>query len=202
MEIKPVPASPGNYTKGRPNGQVSQIIVHISQGSLASMASWFRNKEANVSAHYGIGQQGEIERYVEEEDTAWHAGVWSVNVSSIGIEHEGKQEKGKPAWQPTNAQYWASVRLSAALCMRYRITPSRATIRPHSEINPGKPLCPGSGFPLDKYIQDVAGEIRKFQEEQALYIPIRLFDPKTNEPVGTGTLIRGTDKVYIKELKG
>lgn len=33
-----------------------------------------------------------------------------------------------------------------------------------------------------------------------LHHPVRLFDPAGNEPVGEGTLIRGTDKVYIKRL--
>jgi hypothetical protein len=32
------------------------------------------------------------------------------------------------------------------------------------------------------------------------HIAVRLFDPNTNEQLGEGTLIRGTDKVYIKKL--
>lgn len=33
------------------------------------------------------------------------------------------------------------------------------------------------------------------------YIPVRLFDKNTNKQIGEGTLIEGTDKVYIKSLK-
>ena len=39
------------------------------------------------------------------------------------------------------------------------------------------------------------------KQRNSNYIPIRLFDKDSNEQVGEGTLIRGTDKVYIKRLE-
>ncbi len=41
---------------------------------MAATDSWFGSTVSQVSAHYGIGINGEIHQYVQEADTAWHAG--------------------------------------------------------------------------------------------------------------------------------
>jgi N-acetylmuramoyl-L-alanine amidase len=200
MEIKNVPASPSNYSLGRPNGKVGGIVIHVMDGTLEGTGAWFQNPQAEASAHYGVGLT-EVHRFVEEENTAWHAGKWSANVNTIGIEHEGKQEKGKPRWTPTNEQYWLSVNLAANICRRHRLEPSVKTILPHSAFNPLRQNCPGEGFPLFKYIEDVKEALAKLKTTESFYIPLRLFDPKTNTQIGEITLIRGTDKAYLKEMK-
>jgi N-acetylmuramoyl-L-alanine amidase len=200
MQIKKVPASPQNYTKGRPGGKVKGIVIHVMDGTLNGTGTWFANPESSVSAHYGVGLT-EIHQFVDEGDTAWHVGKWSANVNTIGIEHEGKQEKGRPKWQPTNEQYWLSVHLASDICRRHGLEPSPKTILPHSAFNPLRENCPGNGFPLMKYIEDVKQTINKARQTEELYIPLRIFDPKTNQQIGEATLIRGTDKAYLKALK-
>jgi N-acetylmuramoyl-L-alanine amidase len=204
MDIKNVPASNHNYSKGRPGGKIKGIVVHVMDGTLEGTGTWFANPKSSVSSHYGVGNDGEVHRYVDETDTAWHAFKWSANVNTIGIEHEGYQEKevGKPKWKPTHSQYWASVNLTADICRRNNLEPSAKTILPHSAFNPLRENCPGSGFPLLQYIEDVKKRLLEFKQTEELYIPIRLFDPETNEQIGIGTLIRGSDKLYIKSLKG
>jgi N-acetyl-anhydromuramyl-L-alanine amidase AmpD len=72
-----------NYVfKGSPNWSsrgtcgVEAIVVHVTgPGSMAGMASWFNNPSSQVSAHFGIGKQGEVHQYVELGDAAWHAGI-------------------------------------------------------------------------------------------------------------------------------
>jgi N-acetylmuramoyl-L-alanine amidase len=51
------------------------IVIHVMAGSLAGTDSWFASAESQVSAHYGIGKNGEVHQYVEEENTAFHAGT-------------------------------------------------------------------------------------------------------------------------------
>lgn len=63
------------------------IVLHVMQGTLAGTDSWFRNGQAQVSAHFGVGKSGEVIQWVDTGDTAWHAA--EANESSIGIEHEG-----------------------------------------------------------------------------------------------------------------
>lgn len=105
MNVQWIGAARENFRKGRPAGFVPQaIVVHIIVGSLGSADSHFNDPQATVSAHYGVGKDGRIHQYVEEADTAYHAGIvvrpsWSLikpgvnpNFYTIGIEHEGQPE--------------------------------------------------------------------------------------------------------------
>ncbi len=77
------------------------IVVHISDGSLPSMTSWFSTPVSQASAHYAVGKDGSILQYVEEDKKAWHSGRvnnptfklykkgLNPNLYTIGIENEG-----------------------------------------------------------------------------------------------------------------
>jgi hypothetical protein len=92
-----------NHREGR-NGHVPDLVViHVTEGDAHSVRSWFNNPVAEVSAHYMVCKDGAIDRFVAEDDTAWHAGRVdhptadlvlarpgvNPNAYSIGIEHEG-----------------------------------------------------------------------------------------------------------------
>lgn len=64
------------------------VIVHIMEGTLEGTDSWFRNPKSKVSAHFGVGKNGETYQWVATGDHAWHA--VEANDHSIGIECEGK----------------------------------------------------------------------------------------------------------------
>lgn len=113
------------------------------QGSLEGCDDWFWNPSSRVSAHYGIGKQGEIHQYVKEENVAFHAGSLGWNIRAIGVEFEG---------------FYPGVltqeQISSFICI-FRNRPFE--LLRHSDINPLKPNCPGPMFPL--------GEIKeKFSE--------------------------------------
>lgn len=141
---------PGNHTKGR-SRPIDMIVVHVMEGTMAGTLAWFRNPEAEASAHYGISRSGEIVQYVRDADTAWHAGRVdrptapqvierpgvNPNSYSIGIENEGTGKE-----PPTEAQVRANVELIRWLCSRYAIPISRRHIVGHREIYAGK-ACPG-----------------------------------------------------------
>lgn len=194
MNIRQVPAHPQNWTNPSTPRIVDRIVIHVMDGTLAGTDAWFANPASQVSAHYGIGANGEIHQYVPESGIAWHAGRWDVNERSIGIEHEGRQEANAPDWIPTPAQFAASVALAADICERHNIEPSEGTILRHSAINPSHARCPGSGWPMNRFVAEVAARLRPQN------VPVRLFDPVSNEQVGVGTFISGTDKVYVKSL--
>ena len=72
MNIIPV-LSP-NFTQGRRTYRPEAIVIHVMDGTLKGTDGWFSSPLSQVSAHYGIGRNGEVHQYVEEIDTAWHAG--------------------------------------------------------------------------------------------------------------------------------
>ena len=53
MNVIRKPCSPKNFMPGRPGGlRPAAIVIHISEGTLASADAWFNNDAALVSAHY------------------------------------------------------------------------------------------------------------------------------------------------------
>jgi N-acetylmuramoyl-L-alanine amidase len=130
------------------------IVIHISEGTLASVDAWFGNPKAWVSAHYCVSRTGEIHQYVKEEDTAFHAGnflraTWRLrkqnvnpNAYTIGIEHEGHASDERP-WPDT--QYEASAELIAGIAQRWGIPIDEDHLVLHREIR-GDKTCPGPNF--------------------------------------------------------
>lgn len=80
------PAPECNYSS-REGHEVSGVVIHYTAGSYAGCISWFKNCDAQVSAHYVIrSADGQITQMVKESDKAWHART--ANPYTIGIEHE------------------------------------------------------------------------------------------------------------------
>jgi len=121
---------------------ITYIVVHVMDGHIDSAINWFKDPMSNVSAHYLISQEGEIVQMVREKDIAWHAGNWTYNQQSIGIEHEDQGSWNTPNWVPEKL-YQASAALVRNLCEKYGIPKDRMHIIGHNEV-PGvvKP-CPG-----------------------------------------------------------
>ena len=77
-----------SYTSGRSH-EIDYIVVHYTggAGNAYQNAVYFSNGGNGASsAHYFIDGYGVIYKSVWESDTAWHAGNWSMNCRSIGIE--------------------------------------------------------------------------------------------------------------------
>jgi len=147
-----------NFWSGRKGYKPEAIVIHIMDGTLVGTDAWFANSESQVSAHFGIGKNGEVHQYVKEEDTAWHAGRidnpnWKFikpnnvnpNLYTIGIEHEGRSDD---VW--TGAMKQASAELIREVCERWDIPIDRAHIIGHYQIFSKKPNCPAK----DKKIID------------------------------------------------
>lgn len=91
-EIQSYPCKSSNHTKGRGGNSIKYIIVHYTSGKNtaagAALANckYFGRVSAGASAHYFIDSGYTIWQSVSDGNTAWHAGNWSMNQKSIGIE--------------------------------------------------------------------------------------------------------------------
>ncbi|HEX6288032.1 MAG TPA: N-acetylmuramoyl-L-alanine amidase, partial [Herpetosiphonaceae bacterium] len=147
------PAHSGNYTVANRESDypINYVIIHTTQGSYAGAISWFQNDASNVSAHYVIrSSDGQITQMVREKDIAWHAGNWTYNTQSIGIEHEGWVND--PSWY-TDAMYRASAALTRNVCLKYGIPMDRAHIIAHSEVPGATHTDPGPNWNWNYYMQ-------------------------------------------------
>ncbi len=95
--------------------EVSAVVIHYTEGSYAGAISWFKNCDAQVSAHYVIRSvDGQVTQMVLEKDKAWHART--ANGYTIGIEHEAYGN----VWEYfTEEMYQSSANLVRSICSRY-----------------------------------------------------------------------------------
>lgn len=132
--------TPYNFSNGRYGVRVDKVVLHTIVGTLDSAENRFHSAgvpaSRAASCHYGVGLSGQIRRWVAEGDTAWQAGNWDTNVSSIGIEHEdnGNYNDGVR----TDALYNASIALVTDICRRYGLSADRVHV--HNEFR--STACP------------------------------------------------------------
>jgi hypothetical protein len=87
---------------------------------------------------------------VREKDIAYHAGNWTYNTQSCGIEHEGFVSD--PSWY-TDAMYRASAALTRNVCLKYGIPMDRTHIIGHVEIPGTTHTDPGPNWNWTFYMQ-------------------------------------------------
>jgi len=146
-----VAANSGNFTNdNRTAADIDVVVIHTVQGSYAGAISWFQDSAANVSAHYVVRRSdGAITQTVHHADIAWHAGNWSYNQRSIGIEHEGFVADAN---NYTPAMLQASADLTRWLCDNLGIPKDRSHIIGHVEVPGATHTDPGQFFPWDTYM--------------------------------------------------
>lgn len=81
-----------NFTPGRSGRKISGITIHWwgdprQNPKVEGVVNWLCNPRAKVSAHYvATGTNRTVYCLVNCKDTAWHAGNWGANLTTIGIE--------------------------------------------------------------------------------------------------------------------
>lgn len=144
-----------NFVVGRGGQRPRGIVLHTTVGSWDATRSWFADPGAGVSAHYLVGLDGRVAQFVDEEDTARHAGRVKdptvglaaegggsdgVNPITVGIEFE---DGGEPFDARRGAaQYEIGARLIAEIAGRWRIPLDREHVIGHREVF-AKKGCPG-----------------------------------------------------------
>jgi N-acetylmuramoyl-L-alanine amidase len=132
---------------------VTMVVLHYTEMERQAALERLTDSEAKVSAHYFIGEDGEVVRLVSEDRRAWHAGAsyWrghkDVNSTSIGIEldHPG-HALGYREFADT--QIDALVPLLHDIVRRHDIP--RANVVGHSDVAPARKTDPGELFPWDR----------------------------------------------------
>ena len=129
-----------HFTPGRA-GTINKIVLHHNAGNLTIRGCYNVWQDREASAHYQVQSDGRIGQLVWDKDTAWHAGDFNANATSIGIEHADCQTR---PWKISNACLENGAHLVAALCKYYKL--GRPTwmknVFPHSHFSATE--CPAS----------------------------------------------------------
>lgn len=129
---------------------ITMLVLHYTGMKTAQEAiDRLCDREAKVSAHYVVDEDGSTYQLVPEEDRAWHAGKshWRgherINDWSIGIEivNPGHEFGYRPF---PDAQMHAVKDLSLAIIKRHHI--AARNVIAHSDIAPDRKEDPGELF--------------------------------------------------------
>jgi hypothetical protein len=144
----PFPCVNGSFGSGAMMG----VVMHTMAGNLPGTTQLFNDPARQVSAHFGIAQDGEIWQYgpIGKQWEAWHA--VSANKAWYGIEHA---DDGNPENPLTQAQVAASAQL-VELLSRFAGFPLQVTndvsVKGYATHqtggaawNPDSHTCPGPG---------------------------------------------------------
>ena len=201
MDIKWIGCASGNFQKGRPTGfRPEAIVIHLIDGSFAAGDGTFLDPNSHVSAHYAVSKAGVIHQYVDEHDTAFHAGVivnpdWPLlkknaakafinpNYYTIGIEHEGHVGDVWP-----QEQLQASATLVGQIAARWDIPLDPLHVIRHHQIRASK-TCPGNFMAGTQQLLDLVPKglplvipainpVRTLKDTN-----LRVGQPSTNAPI-------------------
>ena len=112
------PAYWGNYTGGRSGKTIRAITIHHMAGRMTAQrcGELFQVPGREGSSHYGIGYDGQIACYVDENDTAWANSNWDSNCESVTVECSNSDTGGD--WPVSDATQESLVRLLADIAIR------------------------------------------------------------------------------------
>ena len=170
----------GQHWDGRGGFMPVAIVEQMMQGTLEATWRYFDGKAEGtgpsyaVSAHYGVGQDGRVWQFVEDENTAWSNGIlqnpdptigWlkevadenlNCNLVTLSIQYEGFS--GQPL---TEAQYEAAVALHRQLIKRWEIEVDNEHILGHNRLDSVERFQnPGPAFPWLRLLRDLMGNIQ------------------------------------------
>jgi N-acetyl-anhydromuramyl-L-alanine amidase AmpD len=131
------PAAPANYG-ARGSATIDTIVIHTTQAGpnetavrAADIMALFADPAQQISAHFVVGQDGQIWQCVPLDRAAWHAGHAGANRRSVGIECEGDCRDSE-MWTP---ELLASLgALLRWLCAEHQVPADRRHLIGHVEV--------------------------------------------------------------------
>lgn len=145
----------------RDNNPIKYICIHISGDTFSSLDNTFLNPNSGVSAHYGIGEDGEIHQYVSDNFGAWANGgvknpTAQVVKDNIGVNQNkislSVECSGIDLAKAPETQLNALVGLIRSLATKWVIPLDRYCIIGHREITTNRPICPS---PDNKILDEI-----------------------------------------------
>lgn len=114
-----MPAHSNNYSKGRNGYKICKITPHHMAGKLTAKrcGELFQDPNRQASANYGIGYNGEIYCYVDEDNRAYTSSNRANDCQAITIEVANSQNGGN--WPISDASWNSLVNLCVDICRRY-----------------------------------------------------------------------------------
>lgn len=162
----------------------------------AQCANIFKNPARQASANYGIGYNGEIACYVDEENRAWTSSNRANDCQAITIEVSNSSTGGD--WPISDASWNALVKLCVDICRRHNFrldydgTPNGSLTRHNMFANTN---CPGP------YLESKLPELARVVNAKLDGEPIP--DPQpTPTPVDSYTVKITADVLNIRKGPG
>ena len=206
------PAYTGNYSGPEARTNITEVTVHHMAGVLSAeqCGAIFQRPGRNGSSHYGIGLNGEIAWYVDENCVAWTNSNWPSNQRAVTIETSNCEIGGD--WKVSDASLNSLIKLVADIAKRNGL----------GTLVPGKNLtwhsmyastsCPGDY--LRSKMQYIADEANKINNPAPTPTPTPTPTPSGDIKVGdkvtlknwvdyNGTpLMKTRDFYYVSEING
>lgn len=112
------PANENNFTYGRSGYSLRKITIHHMAGvmSAESCGNLWQNPSRQTSSNYGIGVDGEIMCYVDEDNTSWCDSNWESNCTSVTIENSNDSTGGE--WHVGDETLNSLIKLCADISIR------------------------------------------------------------------------------------
>ena len=161
-----------NYTKLSPNcssrngAKICKITPHHMAGNLTieQCANAFASSSRQASANYGIGTDGRIGCYVDEDNRSWASANYNNDRQAITIEVANDEIGGN--WHVSDKALESLINLCVDICKRYNFTltydgtPNGSLTRHNMFVNT---TCPGpylqSKFPY--IVEEVNKRLRQ-----------------------------------------
>lgn len=179
-----------HFNVGREGYKINKILLHHNAANLTIRGCYDVWQTRQASAHYQVDANGRIGQLVRDANTAWHAGTWNANLTSIGIEHANNRLA--PAWTISEATLENGAHLVAALCVAYGLgRPAwRKNVFPHQDFQ--ATACPGA----------IAGTQRNAYMARAGYWYDRMTGekPSPSKPVDKPVVSKPAAKPSITKL--
>lgn len=114
-----IPAHSNNYSKGRNGYKICKFTPHHMAGKLTAerCGELFQNPNRYASSNYGIGNDGTIICYVDENDRAYTSSNRANDCQAITVEVANSKTGGD--WPISDAAWNSLVNLAVDVCRRY-----------------------------------------------------------------------------------
>jgi hypothetical protein len=101
------------------NAKINAIVIHHMAGNLTveKCGEVFAPTSRQASSNYGVGTDGRIGCYVEEENRAWTSGNREIDNRAITIEVANCS--GDPDWKVSDQALESTIALCYDVCRRY-----------------------------------------------------------------------------------
>lgn len=130
-----------HFDVGRGGKKINKVIIHhAATTDFDGIARTF-NGDREASAHYAVGRNNNVDRLVDEGNTAWHCGNYPANQTSIGIENVN--DSGAPEWRIGDSTFNTLVELVRDIASRNGLLPLKVGVNLFGHRDFMATACPG-----------------------------------------------------------